>query len=293
MLLIADSGSTKCDWKLLDNQNQATYFSSIGINPYFHNEKFIEDNLKKQTQLMEIADQVDYLFFYCAGGSTKELKAIVHRGLSLIFRHAKIVVDHDLVGAALSTYDGSPGITCILGTGSNSVYFDGDIMREEVPALAYILGDEGSGSYYGKKLLAAFLYKQLPQEMHDALIEEYKLDKDTVIDSVYMKPHANVYLASFMRFMSRFKETDWVKNNILHGMEHFLTTHVLCYSNAKKVPVHFVGSIAYYFRDELFQVADKLGLKVGKIDKKPIDGLVEYHINFTLPKLGIAIQDVK
>jgi glucosamine kinase len=285
MLLIADSGSTKCDWKLLDDKNEATYFSSIGINPYFHNEEFIEKNLNKQTELMQIADKVDFLFFYCAGGSSKDLKAIVFRGLSAIFKNAKIVVDHDLVGAALSTYDGSPGITCILGTGSNSVYFDGDIMREEVPALAYILGDEGSGSYYGKKLLAAFLYKQLPAEMHEALIEEYKLDKDTIIDFVYMKPHANVYLASFMRFIHRFREHNWVKEMILAGMEHFLTNHVLCYANAKKVPVHFVGSVAYYFNDELNVVAEKLGLNIGKIDKKPIDGLVDYHLNFTMPKL--------
>jgi len=286
MLLIADSGSTKCDWKLLDDQQNPVYFSSIGINPYFHNEAFIESNLKKQTELMAIADKVDYLFFYCAGGSTKELKAIVHRGLTAIFTKAKIVVDHDLVGAALSSYDGNPGITCILGTGSNSVYFDGDIMKEEVPALAYILGDEGSGSFYGKKLLSTFLYNQLPQEMHNALVEEYKLDKDTIIDAVYMKPHANVYLASFMRFIARFKDHEWVKSMVLEGMETFMKIHVLCYPNYKKVKTNFVGSVAFHFQDELHQVAGKLQIKVGKIDKKPIDGLAEYHINFTLPKLN-------
>jgi N-acetylglucosamine kinase-like BadF-type ATPase len=285
MLLIADSGSTKCDWRLIAEDKTYQDFKSIGINPYFHNEDVIEQELSKNEHLLAFADKVTAVFFYGAGCSSKSLKAIVDRGLGRIFKNAQIHVDHDLVAAAFAVYQDEPCIACILGTGSNSCHFDGDIVREEVPALAFILGDEGSGSYFGKKLLSDFLYKRLPREMHNALIEEFGLNKDIIMDRVYMKPHANVYLASFMKFITRFKSLKYVQDMIKGGLEAFIDTHVCCYRDYKTVETNFIGSVAFYHEDILREVAQSRGVRIGRIIKKPIDGLYDYHIKHYFAKI--------
>jgi len=277
MLLIADSGSTKCDWRLIVSPDAYHDFKSMGINPYFHNEDAIETELLANEHFMTFAKDVSMLFFYGAGCSSPVLKRIVHRGLSRVFENAEIYVDHDLVAAAFSVYDDESCIACILGTGSNSCHFDGDIVREEVPALAYILGDEGSGSYFGKKVLADFLYKRLPIDLHEALVDEFLLTKDKIVDRVYMKPNANVYLASFMKLITRFKHEPYVHKMIKAGLGAFLDTHVLCFRDAREIPVHFIGSVAYYHEDILREAAAERGIRIGKIIKKPIDGLHRYH----------------
>ena len=278
MLVIADSGSTKCDWRIVAEDKSFKDESTIGINPYFHNEEVIESELRKNDTLNRAADRVKALFFYGAGCSSAELKRTAENGLARVFPNAQIYVDHDLVAAAFSVYEDDPCIACILGTGSNSCHFDGDIVREEVPALAYILGDEGSGSYFGKKLLTDFLYKRLPSKIHDALVDQFGLNKDTIVDRVYMKPHANVYLASFMKFISSFKSEPYVQDMILEGIGKFIDIHVTCYRDFDKIKTHFIGSVAYYHEDILRQAAEMRNVQVGKIIKKPIDGLYDYHI---------------
>lgn len=285
MLLIADSGSTKCDWRLVAGDKSYSDFKSIGINPYFHNEDIIEAELKKVPGIAEFADKVTALFFYGAGCSSTDLKRIVDRGLGRVFTNAQIYVDHDLVAAAFSVYDDEPCIACILGTGSNSCHFDGDIVREEVPALAYILGDEGSGSYFGKKLLTDFLYKKLPEEMHQRLIDEMALNKNTIMDRVYMKPHANVYLASFMPFITSCKSQEYVQDMVREGLGRFIDIHVKCFRDAHTVKSNFIGSVAHYQEDILREVAHDKELPVGKIIKKPIDGLYDYHIKHYFAKI--------
>jgi N-acetylglucosamine kinase-like BadF-type ATPase len=282
MYLIADSGSTKCDWMLLKNDNERESFSTMGFNPFFHNEKIISDAIKSNEGLAKYANEVKLIFLYSAGCSSKDLKLVVERGLQSVFPKAHIYVDHDLVAAAFSTYSGEPGITCILGTGSNSCFFDGDNVTEEVPALGYILGDEGSGSYFGKKLLADFLYNKLPKELNQQLLDEYKLNKIDIFENVYMKPHANVYLASFMKIFSKNKQLPYVQEMVSAGMAHFIKNHVCCFKSYQKFPVHFIGSIAYYFEDILKAEAAKLNVKVGTIIKKPIDGLVDYHLKYLI-----------
>jgi len=278
MLVIADSGSTKCDWRFVAEDKSFKDYSTIGINPYFHNEEVIENELRKNEELTRFADRVKALFFYGAGCSSSELKRIAEQGLARVFPNARIYVDHDLVAAAFSVYEDDPCIACILGTGSNSCHFDGDIVREEVPALAYILGDEGSGSYFGKKLLSDFLYKRLPKPIHEALIDQYGLTKDIIIDRVYMKPHANVFLASFMRFISSFKSEPYIRDMIMEGIGRFMDIHVTCFRDFERVKTHFIGSVAYYHEDILRQAAEMRNIQVGKIIKKPIDGLYDYHI---------------
>ena len=281
MLLIADSGSTKCDWLLMSGEEVILETSTMGFNPYFHDEAVISGALRFHRDLQKYANRISSIFFYGAGCSSKELNAIVHRALKSVFPVARITVDHDLNGAAMACYDGEPGIACILGTGSNSCFFDGNVVTEEVPALAYILGDEGSGSYYGKQLLAGYLYKHLPAELHADFEAQYGIGKDEIMENVYMKPNANVYLASFMRFFSSHKQHPWVQERVLKGMTHFLKTHVMCYPNYREVPVNFVGSVAFYFEGILRRAAEPLGITVGRIVKKPIHGLAKYHQRYS------------
>ncbi len=287
MLLIADSGSTKCDWRLVNEDKTFRDFKSIGLNPYFHNEDVIASELNSIPSITENADKVTAVFFYGAGCSSTALKRIVHSGLDKVFPNAEIYVDHDLVAAAFAVYEDEPCIACILGTGSNSCHFNGDIVREEVPAIAYILGDEGSGSYFGKQLLRDFLYKKLPDNINQGLLDEFQLDKNTIIDRVYRQPDANVYLASFMRFISSFRTEPYIRNMIREGLEKFIDIHVKCFRDSGTVKTHFVGSVAFYQEDILREVAAEKGILVGNIIKRPIEGLFEYHLKNYFSKTPI------
>ncbi len=280
MLLIADSGSTKCDWMLIQDNEEAISFSTMGFNPYFHNEAVISNAIRQNTELCAFAEKVTMLFLYSAGCSSKDLKLVVERALRSVFPIANIYVDHDLVGAAFATWDENPAITGILGTGSNSCYFDGDIVKQANSGLGlgYILGDEGSGSYYGKILLRQYLSNNLPEEIHTVLRDEHKLNRDIIVEGVYMKPHANVYLASFMKVMSDNKNLPWVQETVNQGMADFLRTHVQCYKNHQRVPTHMIGSIAFHFEENLRNVAKTMNIEIGTIIKKPIFGLVNYHM---------------
>ena len=279
MTIIVDSGSTKSDWIIIQNERDIITYSTSGFNPYFHDEDHIEQEINSHAEIRQVANEISCIYYYGAGCSTIELNEIVERALSKVFKNADVHVTHDLNACAYAMYEGKPIISCIMGTGSNSCYFDGIEVTEEVPALAYILGDEGSGSYFGKQLLSKYLYKQLPAHLHQSFYDEYKIEKDDIISNVYFKPHANVYIASFMRFVSKHKTDPFISEMVSSGIEHFLRTHVLCFPNAREVPVQFVGSIAFYFEDILREVGNKLGIHIGKVVKKPIDGLLNYHLH--------------
>lgn len=278
MVLIVDSGSTKSDWVLLRSPQERELFKTMGFNPYFHSETIIANAIKQNHELYGLSKDIEQVFYYGAGCSSEEMNATVRRALKTVFPKAQILVDHDLLACAYATYTGEPAISCILGTGSNSCHFDGTTLREAVPALAYILGDEGSGSYFGKKLLTAYLYGKLPDSIASAL-REREVTKDVIMENVYMQPNANVYLASFMRFIAEHKETEWVDNTVYEGLKHFIDEHVCCYDDCQEVPVHFIGSIGYFFEDQLRRAATERGIRLGTITRKPIDGLVDYHIN--------------
>ncbi len=278
MILVADSGSTKCDWIAVNKEGfQSDKISTMGFNPFFHSADFIAGKVNESEQLVKLSEKIEKIFFYGAGCSSIEFKEIVKNGLSKIFVNAQIFVDHDLAGAVYATTPENAGISCILGTGSNSCYFDGKEIYEAVPALGYILGDEGSGSYFGRQLLRLFLYKELPSHLHKAFEDRFNLKKQEIFENVYMKPHANVYLASFMRFLSDARDDDWVRKFMYKGFSEFITIHVWKFKNYKEVPVHFVGSIAYYFQDLLKHEAKIHHLNVGEIVKQPVQNLVAYH----------------
>lgn len=279
MILIADSGSTKCDWQFLDNQgNLITSYHTMGFNPYFHSTEFILSTLNQHPKFIAYAPEVKNVFFYGAGCSTPQLNKVVEVALETIFTAAHVEVHHDLDGSAYSVYQGKPVIACILGTGSNSCHFDGTTVKEEVPALAYVLGDEGSGSYLGKKLLTSYLYKRLPENIKLDFETKFGYTKNDIIEAVYHKPNANVYLASFVRFLAEHRSDKWVHDVVFNGFVEFLEIHVNCFDDAKNVEVSFVGSIAYYFQDILEEALSSLGLTFGQVIKSPIDGLVAYHV---------------
>ena len=278
MILIAESGSTKTDWVLVNDQNDITMFKSMGCNPFFHSSEFIAEKIKENVEFYNASKNVERLYFYGAGCSSNEMNQIVKSGLSLVFPNSLITVDHDLLACALSTYKGEPAISCILGTGSNSCYYDGQTLREEVPAIAYILGDEGSGSYYGKKLLRDYLYNQLPSSINEDFEDQFGSSKLDIFENVYLKPHANVYLASFMKFLNRHYHHNYVIDMIQNGMNEFIKIHVCCYPEHKTVKTHFIGSISKIFEKELKSAAENNGVILGDIIQKPVYNLVNYHL---------------
>lgn len=280
MIVIAESGSTKCDWAILDEKgNQLFTEKTVGFNPYFHNEKFILDHLLATSNLNMHRDAVNQVFFYGAGCSSDELNAVVSSALETFFTNAKVSVDHDLVAAAYSLYQGRPVISCIIGTGSNSCFFDGKIITESVPALGFILGDEGSGSYYGKRLLADYFYNRLPSEMQRDFKEEFNLSWDTAVKMVYQNIHANVYLASFMKFMAKHKNNAYVIETVREGMARFIDVHVTSFSRFHEYEVSFVGTMAFVYEDILREELKKRDCQLGQIVKNPVDQLVAYHFN--------------
>lgn len=257
-------------------------FHTMGFNPYFHDANLVEAKMRASTEAASIAQTVDKVYFYGAGSSSEPLCAIIREGLERVFTRAEVHVGHDLDGAAYSTYSGVPAITCIIGTGSNSCYFDGKETTEEVPALAYILGDEASGSWFGKRLLALHLYHKLDPVVDEDFVKTFAFSKNDIINRVYKEPNANVFLASFMTFLGRHQESTQIISLLEEGFQAFVDIHVKCYRNYRSVPVHFVGSVAYHFQSVLRHVCEREGIQVGHIIKRPIDGLADYHVKYIL-----------
>tara|TARA_R110002050_G_scaffold221441_1_gene357243 strand:- start:9030 stop:9899 length:870 start_codon:yes stop_codon:yes gene_type:complete len=283
MILIADSGSTKCDWVAIEKSGTEVLRTlTMGFNPYFHSQATISTAIKQNEQLAGLQNEVEAIYYYGAGCSSKDLNHIVEVALRVSFPKAEIHVDHDLLGAAYAAYQGEPNVTCILGTGSNSCFFDGKTLTESVPALGFILGDEGSGSYFGKKLIAAHLYGKLPKEVDEDFTRIYGLTMQEIVTNVYVKPHANVYLASFVRFISGYKTLPFFEEMLHNGMKEFLSTHVLCYPEAHDLKINFVGSVAFHFKEAIYSAAKELDLTIGEIIQRPANELVNYHKKYIL-----------
>jgi N-acetylglucosamine kinase-like BadF-type ATPase len=278
MIIVAESGSTKCDWLINHNDGKVLETHTMGFNPFFHQPDEILTHLRGNQDLSQVASKATAVYFYGAGCSSPDRNEVILSALVQFFRNAHCEVNHDLNASAFATWDGNPAITCIIGTGSNSCYYDGVSVSEQVSALGYILGDEGSGSYFGKKLIADYLYKRLPKELQDAFFEQYKLQKEEIFHQVYNTNKANVFLASFMRFIVPHKEHAYIREMVYEGLSRFAEIHICCYPNFREVPVHFVGSVAFYFTEILQQVAVEKGFSLGKIDKNPGMSLLKYHL---------------
>lgn len=275
MILVADSGSSKTDW-MIYSPDQTLAFTTQGINPYFVSASDVVKILSKNKELAAYATDVKEVYFFGSGCSTPDKHEIISNGLSAFFTNAFISVDHDLIGSAYATCGDKKGLTCILGTGSNISYFDGENVQPTKHGLGYVLGDEASGTYFGRKVLISYLYKTMPADLSSAFGAQFEVDKDIVIDNIYRKPFPNAYLATFSRFMIAHKGHPFVQQILREGFQEFIDTNVKDYKDYKTLECNFVGSISYYYQEELRAVFAANNIKVGKVLQKPIEGIFDY-----------------
>lgn len=275
MLLIADSGSTKTDWALLpDDTTNARTFSTSGINPYYLSGDEIVLLLHQEVSFCETP--IDKIFFYGAG-CTEVKKKEVSEALRRFFNAGNIEVESDLCGAARSLGQKEECIVSILGTGSNSCYYNGEEIIKNVSPLGYILGDEGSGASLGKKLVADILKNQLNKDIIDDFYASFDLNRDQIIENVYRKPFPNRFLAQFTPFISKQIVHPEIKMLVESCFDEFFVRNIFQYEKYAEHPLRFTGSIAYYFRDNLENVARRHHLTIDKVEKNPLSGLLEYH----------------
>ncbi|AKA36048.1 MAG: N-acetylglucosamine kinase [Muricauda sp.] len=279
MILIVDSGATKSDWIALDEKgNQLFNTQTLGLSPEVLTKEVIEDRLANNFELSKNREKVTQLFFYGAGCGTDRMKRFLKGIFADFFPNAKIEVKEDTFAAIYSTTKiGEPAIVCILGTGSNCSYYDGHQLFQKVLSLGYILMDDGSGNFFGRKLLRDYYYHKMPQDLGIKFAKEYNLDADVIKENLYKQPNPNTYLAKFARFIVENKEHPYCKGVIHKGFQQFVNNHIMQFELATKVPISFVGSIAHYLREELETVLKNNDLILGVIHQRPIDGLVEFH----------------
>lgn len=278
MILIADGGSTKADWIALDEQrNEAFRVRTLGLNPAVVAEEELNNRIINMFQLIKVKDEVTEIHFYGAGCGTPKPCEILKNVLQSIFLNAKIFVSEDMLAAVYAATGKAPAIVCILGTGSNSCYFDGETMHMKAPSLGYVLMDEASGNYFGKKLILQYYYERMPKSIAKKFEEDFNLDADHIKKNLYRTPNPNMYLATFAKFMFDFKEEKYIKKIIRKGFQEFFKNRVLPFEKDANTPLYFIGSIAYYFRESLEEVAAKYDLKITDVIQRPIDNLLQYH----------------
>lgn len=274
-ILIADSGSTKTNWQLADeNFKPVRHFLTQGINPYYQNQSDIQSILNNE--LPEL--NVEKIFFYGSGCSGNEVKGVLRNALSETFNTSLIEVEHDLLGTCRSIFGRGKGIAAILGTGSNSCLCSNGEVIELIPSLGYVLGDEGSGVHIGKALVSAYFGKMMPEEISREFFSETGLTKDILLENVYQRPMPNRYLAEYALYVSERKEIPFFKNLLLDCFREFFKSKISRYTDFATLPLGFSGSIAEGFSEELKQVAKEFQSE-GEfiIQKDPLPGLVEYH----------------
>ena len=279
MILVADSGSSKTDWILNFRNNPPVRFSTSGINPFFLTEKEIVKIFYSTQEIQPYFKGVREIYFFGAGCSSPDRREVVSNALSIVFKNAYINIDQDSIGSLYATCGNKEGLCCILGTGSNISYFDGFKVHPGKHGLGFILGDEGSGSYFGKKLVTDYLYGTMPAEVSTDFYNTYKINKETIIQHVYQKPGANKYLAGFARFLSAQKDHPYIIELIANGFQKFFDSNIASYKNYRSYPCHFVGSIAYYFQDILKTVCKENHVLLGKVLRKPIEELSSFIID--------------
>ena len=282
MLLIADSGSTKTEWRLVDDKKNILQFSSVGINPLFNTPEQITDEVSKAL-LPAIAAQIITasdlkIFFYGASCSSEERNNRVKTGLLKCFPKSDIHVDHDLMGSAIAVCGREAGIAAILGTGSNTCYYDGKKIISNYGGLGYVLGDEGSGQHIGRSLIKAFLNKEMPETIAANFQERYKLNKDNIYEGVYRQPMPGRYLASFCKFAHQNIQHEFIRKMVEDCFTEFFDRNICKYPQHKEVKTGCVGSVGFYFSKILKTVADKKGVGLGKILETPVAALTLYHM---------------
>lgn len=283
MVAIVDGGSTKCDWVILDDFKKVFLKTeTIGFNPNNIAAELIVPEIEKNINLSAVKNSITKVFFYGSGCGIPENCATIERELAKFFTKADVLAKEDLMAAAYAAYTGKPAIVCILGTGSNSCYFDGKNLKIKLPSLGFLIGDEGSGSAIGKQLVRRFFMQKLPKDLHDEFEETYHLTIEDALKNMYHTSRPNAYLANFNKFVVERKEHPYFRKMVFDEMKNFFEYQVLPYEESKDAEINFIGSIAYYYEETLRSAAAELNLNVGKIVQKPIESLVDYHIKYIL-----------
>jgi hypothetical protein len=277
IILIADSGSTKTEWRVIRDGIPWKSYVSSGFNPFFVSVEDIVTTLRKEVPEME-GLSADRIWFYCTGVSNSAKVEMVRKALSLFFGTGELVIGSDLLGAARSLCMNEAGIACIIGTGSNSCYYDGKKIVSNVSPLGYILGDEGGGAVLGRKLLTGVLKKQLPDIVISNFFTVYPYTTSEILDNVYNMPSANRFLGQFTRFISDNIEVPELQEMVTSSLDEFFIRNVLQYPEARDLPVHFTGGVAFHFRPFIEGLLVRHSLQPGLFTLAPIENLVKYHI---------------
>ncbi len=278
MILIADSGSTKTAWCLISGNQRVKDITTKGINPFYQTEEEIEAELKN-TLCQEIGgeNKINSVYFYGAGCADSQINNKLAKTLQQVLKSDKAEVSSDMLGAARGIFKHQKGIACIMGTGSNSAYYDGNEIVKSIPAGGFIIGDEGSGAVLGKTLIADYIKNQMPENILAEFKKFYNGTYLDVVNHVYKQPFPNRWLANFTKFMYEKREDDYIHNMIVNSFTLFFNRNIKQFDNWKDMEVGFVGSIAYYFEKELKEAAQKCEITVSEIYQNPIEGLIEYH----------------
>ena len=279
MILVVDSGSTKTDWIALDNEGEEIFSTqTLGLNPQMLSNEILNERIKNNFDIYKNRKLVNKLFFYGAGCGVKDTQNRILKVFKSIFVNSEFDIKEDTYAAVYSAVDkGIPSIVNIIGTGSNCSYYDGKNVIQKVQSLGYVLMDYASGNYYGKYLIRAYYFNKMPEYLRDEFSNNYDLSPNSIKNKLYREENPNTYLAGFARFLIENKSNEYFKEIIFKGLERFIDYQILQYDDFSKVDIHYVGSIAYYLKDEITKIGKKYNLKTGKFIQRPITGLVDYH----------------
>jgi len=279
MILVVDSGSTKTDWIALDNNGKEIFSTqTLGLNPQMLSNEILNERIKNNFDIYKNRKSVEKLFFYGAGCGVESTQERILKVFNSIFINSEFDIREDTYAAVYSAVDiGTPSIVNIIGTGSNCSYYDGEKVIQKVQSLGYVLMDYASGNYYGKYLIRAYYFNKMPEDLRKEFGENYDLSPNSIKNKLYREENPNTYLAGFAKFLIENKSNEYFKEIIFKGLERFIDYQILQYDDFSKVDIHYVGSIAYYLRDEITKIGKKYNLKTGKFIQRPIIGLVDYH----------------
>lgn len=282
MIAVVYSGSRFSDWRLANKGKIITGFKAMGINPNLHDERHIFQSLNKSNNLINHAEEIKRIYFFGAGSSSQERKDKIHRVLSGFFKNARIFVDQDIVGAALATLGDNKGIVGILGSGSNAGYYNGKKIIGDNYGLGYILADEGSSNWIGRKLLKSFLTETMPDDIYDLFTEKHTLDRKQVLEKVYNNPNPNLFLTSFADFVEENESHPFIRGIVAQGFELFIENYMIPLQiKYGEYPLNFTGSVVATHEKILREVARKHTLQIDQIINEPIHNLLNYYIKKT------------
>ncbi|WP_286911781.1 BadF/BadG/BcrA/BcrD ATPase family protein [Flavobacterium sp. UBA4197] len=279
MKLVVDSGSTKADWIALDENGSIQFTATtLGLNPEVLEREDVLYRIDQRFDILHNKDKVTHLYFYGAGCGTDRMKNFLTGVFKEYFTNAEIVVHEDTYAAVFATTPrNEKAIVCILGTGSNCSYYDGKELHQKIQSLGYLAMDDCSGNQFGRHLIRAYYFGKMPQELAKEFEKEYDLDADVLKHNFYKVPNPNAFLATFAKFLIKHKDHEFIRKIVLHDMQVFVDNYITQFEDCREIPVHFIGSIAYYLKEELEMVLNENGLTLGNVYRKPIDGLINYH----------------